>query len=202
MIWSNSAALKEIEYEMNQSSQKIFDEEITPLRNPLCLEQCLDLYTKQEIVHKECENCKKATSFEFDVKIKNLPNVLIIHLKRFCVEGGNCIQKIRKLVRFPIANLSMSKWSVDALSPEYDLYAVSNHISTTYSGGHYTSYILHEGSVDAESSFIRQWYEMNDDVVKTNTDKTVVTENAYILFYKRKSMKLSELLELDNRPYK
>ncbi|KAF6207453.1 hypothetical protein GE061_018696 [Apolygus lucorum] len=70
----------------------------------------------------------------------------------------------------------MSAYGSTKQSCTYNLYAVSNHSGTAYSG-HYTAYCLHSGS--------GQWYEFNDSRVSSISSRNVVSSEAYILFYEQ-----------------
>ena len=60
----------------------------------------------------------------------------------------------------------------------YDLFAVSNHLGGNAGGGHYTAYC---------KNFISgKWYHLNDRIVTEVEEKDICTEDAYVLFYKRK----------------
>ncbi len=57
----------------------------------------------------------------------------------------------------------------------YDLYGVVNHYGTM-SGGHYTAY--------CQNFITKEWYEFDDSRVSKATPKEVVSEAAYVLFYR------------------
>ena len=57
----------------------------------------------------------------------------------------------------------------------YDLYGVSNHFGNL-NGGHYTAYV--KNCVD------KKWYAMNDSVVEELSESHIVTNAAYLLFYR------------------
>jgi len=60
----------------------------------------------------------------------------------------------------------------------YDLFAVSNHLGGSAGGGHYTAYCKNFKN--------EKWYHFNDQsVTEVNQDK-VCTDDAYVLFYRRK----------------
>lgn len=68
------------------------------------------------------------------------------------------------------------------LSPEdnfYELYAVCNHHGTMQAG-HYTAYC--RNMVD------QKWYSFDDQKVASIAERSVVTKDAYILFYQRKTL--------------
>jgi ubiquitin C-terminal hydrolase len=62
--------------------------------------------------------------------------------------------------------------------PLYDLYAVSNHFGGM-GGGHYTAYCkLNDGG---------QWYCFDDSHSYTVAESKVLSESAYVLFYRRRA---------------
>jgi hypothetical protein len=62
-------------------------------------------------------------------------------------------------------------------SPNYNLYAVANHIGTKTGEGHYTASCFHSVS--------SRWYDFNDSEVSKVPRSNVVSSNAYALFYCR-----------------
>ena len=59
----------------------------------------------------------------------------------------------------------------------YDLYGVVNH-QGVLGGGHYYSFVKANG----------MWLCFNDDQVTAASEASVVSQNAYILFYQRRDM--------------
>lgn len=55
----------------------------------------------------------------------------------------------------------------------YELYAICNHIGESGSG-HYTAFCKNNGD----------WYKFDDSIVSKETN-SIVTPNAYVLFYRR-----------------
>lgn len=104
------------------------------------LASCLDLYSKKEKIEGyHCDNCKANTNAVLKPLISHLPDVLVLHLKRFNFESGY-LDKIEDLVTFPLHNLDMSKYLIQGTSAKssYDLYAIVNH-HMYQTGGHYTA---------------------------------------------------------------
>ena len=60
---------------------------------------------------------------------------------------------------------------------EYFLYGVVVHKGTSLKNGHYVCNILSEGV----------WYEYNDHHVKKISKSTLLEQEAYILFYRKKN---------------
>uniref|UniRef100_UPI00398F2DB1 ubiquitin carboxyl-terminal hydrolase 31 n=1 Tax=Pristiophorus japonicus TaxID=55135 RepID=UPI00398F2DB1 len=169
------------------------------------LSQCFHLYTKEEQLAPDdawrCPHCKQLQQGSIKLSLWTLPDVLIIHLKRFKQEEDKRT-KLQNLVRFPLTGLDMtphvvkrsqSSWSLPShwspwrrpyglgRDPEdylYDLYAVCNHHGTMQ-GGHYTAYC--KNSVDG------LWYCFDDSEVQQLLDEDVCKQTAYILFYQRRS---------------
>ncbi|XP_004705783.2 ubiquitin carboxyl-terminal hydrolase 31, partial [Echinops telfairi] len=169
------------------------------------LSQCFQLYTKEERLAPDdawrCPHCKQLQQGSITLSLWTLPDVLIIHLKRFRQEGDRRM-KLQNMVRFPLTGLDMtphvvkrsqSSWSLPShwspwrrpyglgRDPEdyiYDLYAVCNHHGTMQ-GGHYTAYC--KNSVDG------LWYCFDDSDVQQLSEDEVCTQTAYILFYQRRT---------------
>lgn len=97
------------------------------------------------------------------------------------------MEKITHRVQYPLENLQVSRYLASGdqpINPQdtcYDLYAVCNHIGTV-SGGHYTCYVKVGES----------WVECDDEEANILQDiNTVVSDQGYILFYRRNTKKNS-----------
>ena len=127
-----------------------------------------------------CSVCKDHQLATKQLQIYKLPEVLIVHLKRF-KQSGYFTDKIGKKIDFPIEGLDMTPF-IAPQSPEgpaiYDLYAVSNHYGSL-SFGHYTAF--------CENYLDGKWYEFDDSSVTPVRDMSEVqTEAAYVLCYRRR----------------
>ncbi|XP_041971204.1 ubiquitin carboxyl-terminal hydrolase 17-like [Aricia agestis] len=149
-----------------------------PSRNgPLRLTQCLQSFTKEE----ELDGDEKPTCSKCGVRrkclkwftVQKFPQVLVLHLKRFS-PTERFRGKLSVVVEFPLTGLDMSPYAANNCSATYNLYAVSNHSGTTYSG-HYTAYCKHPYTGD--------WHEYNDSRVSPINSRDVVSAEAYVLFY-------------------
>ncbi|GAA6105264.1 ubiquitin carboxyl-terminal hydrolase 43 [Tachysurus ichikawai] len=169
------------------------------------LDECFQLYTKEEQLAPDdawkCPHCKQLQQGMVQMSLWTLPDILILHLKRFR-QVGERRNKLSTLVRFPLTALDMaphmvkrgnctrlpSTWKQQphhrtetGQHPEdflYDLYAVCNHHGGMH-GGHYTAYC--RNSVDG------QWYGYDDSSVEPVPEGEVCTRGAYILFYQRRN---------------
>ncbi|BES94801.1 ubiquitin carboxyl-terminal hydrolase [Nesidiocoris tenuis] len=142
------------------------------------LSQCLEHFTKEEVLDGHemptCSKCKTRRKCTKRFSIQKFPKILVLHLKRF--SPSERYRKLSATVDFPLTNLDMSAYSSTKQSSTYNLYAVSNHSGTAYSG-HYTAYCLHSGT--------GQWYEFNDSRVSSISPRNVVSSEAYLLFYEQ-----------------
>ncbi|XP_061591618.1 ubiquitin carboxyl-terminal hydrolase 11 [Cololabis saira] len=149
------------------------------------LQECIELFTTVETLEEEnpwyCPVCKLHQLATKKLDLWSLPEVLIIHLKRFSYTKFTR-EKLDTIVDFPLRDLDFSglllKKSVSSAEPpsRYDLIAVSNH----YGGlrdGHYTSYARNKDN--------SQWYYFDDSKVTYATEDQIVTNAAYVLFYHR-----------------
>ncbi|XP_072298554.1 ubiquitin carboxyl-terminal hydrolase 43-like [Eucyclogobius newberryi] len=171
------------------------------------LDQCFQLYTKEEQLAPDdawkCPHCKQLQQGVVKMSLWTLPDILILHLKRFR-QVGERRNKLTTLVHFPLSGLDMTPHVVPShrqhpskhpskhpatpggkqgrtnpAPPEflYDLYAVCNHHGGMH-GGHYTAYC--RNSVDGH------WYSFDDSSVESVPEGEVCTRGAYLLFYQRR----------------
>lgn len=109
-------------------------------KRPVTLAECLKLFTTTEKLGAEdlwyCPACKKHQQATKKFDLWSLPNVLIIHLKRFSY-NRYIRDKIDTLVEFPIKDLKMGPFVLDSKhkSATYDLIGVANHYGGM-GGGH------------------------------------------------------------------
>lgn len=149
----------------------------------LSIYDCIAKFMEPEQLHGDnqykCNKCDSKQDASKQTGFWLLPEILIVHFKRFDYNGN----KITKRIEFPINNLNLSRFKVTA-NPDtqemefYDLYAVISHTGSLNSG-HYVANIL----LDSQN----KWVCFNDDKVDyLNNITELVNENAYILFYKKK----------------
>ncbi|CAJ1075741.1 ubiquitin carboxyl-terminal hydrolase 43 isoform X1 [Xyrichtys novacula] len=168
------------------------------------LDECFQLYTKEEQLAPDdawkCPHCKQLQQGMVKMSLWTLPDILILHLKRFR-QVGERRNKLTTFVHFPLTGLDMTPHMVnrghithqpslqpgwkqsrrpDLAPPDflYDLYAVCNHHGGMH-GGHYTAFC--RNSVDG------QWYSYDDSSAEPVPEAEVCTRGAYILFYQRRN---------------
>lgn len=95
-----------------------------------------------EIIPRYCPRCKKPRQANKKLDLWRLPEILVIHLKRFSYNRF-FKNKLETFVDFPIHDLNLSNYisHIDSqLSNCYQLYAISNHYGGM-GGGHYTAFV-------------------------------------------------------------
>ena len=81
------------------------------------------------------------------------------------------------LVDFPLTDLNLSDFAAPKVQGcTYNLYGVANHSGTMHSG-HYTAYCKHP--------YTGEWHEYNDSHVSPVSSRSVVSSEAYVLFYEQ-----------------
>lgn len=149
--------------------------------------QCFDHYVNTEQLSEDnlyqCEDCHVKTRAFKRQALWNLPEILIIKFNRFehkIVNGTHCSSKIDGTITYPIDKLNLSKYIVSPLIEQtfYDLYAISCHVGTLVNG-HYYSLCYNEKK--------NSWIKYNDEIVNTISTPPL-TDDAYILFYKKCSV--------------
>uniref|UniRef100_A0A667X3F1 ubiquitinyl hydrolase 1 n=1 Tax=Myripristis murdjan TaxID=586833 RepID=A0A667X3F1_9TELE len=197
LVWKNNERLKE--YVLVRSKELEFEEDPGSLSETaraghFTLEQCLNLFTKPEVLAPEeawyCPKCQQHREASKQLLLWRLPNVLIIQLKRFSFRSFIWRDKINDMVDFPVRNLDLSKFCIgqkDEMQhpPIYDLYAVINHYGGMI-GGHYTAYTRLPSDKNSQRSDVG-WRLFDDSTVTMVEESQVVTRYAYVLFYRRRN---------------
>lgn len=152
------------------------------LQESISLYTCLEAFLKEEPLGPEdmwyCPSCKKHRQASKKLDLWRLPEILVIHLKRFSY-SRYMKNKLETFVDFPIHDLDLSDYIAHKngqLSNCYALYAVSNHYGGM-GGGHYTADVRHQWE--------NQWYDFDDSHVVPVTEEKVKSSAAYVLFYRR-----------------
>ena len=150
---------------------------IPPGSNTVSIEACMDEYTKQERLEGENawfnEKTNQKEDVDKDLVFWSLPDVLIIHLKRWNYLG----RKDQRQVECNLDMLDLRKYvhGYNKSSYVYSLYGICNH-SGGAMGGHYTANVKVKNN---------KWYNFNDTFVREIASNTVVTPQAYCLFYRK-----------------
>ena len=178
----------------------------------LSLDKCLDMFAAEEKIEEAyCSKCKTHRHASLKTSFWRLPPVLVVHLKRFSFSAYSR-RKLHNLVKFPVDHLDLEKYVVEDASDgsppagpsagdgsegapseeagelggggrssvgAYELYAVVHHLGAM-SSGHYVA------SIKCRKT--GKWHCFNDNIVGPVSEKEVVSESAYILFYMRKDM--------------
>ncbi|KAG2099812.1 uncharacterized protein F5147DRAFT_582392, partial [Suillus discolor] len=147
---------------------------------------CLRQFSASEMLCQRnkffCDGCCDLQEAEKRMKIKRLPNVLALHLKRFKYQED--VQKYIKLayrVAFPF-ELRLFNTVDDAENPDrlYELFAIVVHIGNGPNHGHYVSIIKTLGA----------WLVFDDETVESIKESDIPkyfgesnSGSAYVLYY-------------------
>ncbi|KAL0460403.1 UNVERIFIED_CONTAM: Ubiquitin carboxyl-terminal hydrolase 5 [Sesamum latifolium] len=149
---------------------------------PLSLYTCLEAFLREEPLVPEdmwyCPQCKERRQASKKLDLWRLPEVLVIHLKRFSY-SRSMKHKLDTFVNFPIHDFDLTNYVANKNSTRrqiYELYALINHYGGMGSG-HYTSHIklLDEN----------RWYNFDDSHISPINEEEVKSAAAYVLFYRR-----------------
>ncbi|KAF1801412.1 hypothetical protein V8B55DRAFT_1565843 [Mucor lusitanicus] len=155
--------------------------------------QCLDYFVKEEILDHDdawqCPKCKTLRRASKSLTLSKLPDVLLIHLKRFSFDGP-FKDKLETIVESPMSGLDLSRYVPSTMFPpnqppeksafNYDLYAVSNHFGSL-TGGHYTACV--------RNGYKNEWHNFDDSRFSVCDESKVLSRAAYNLFYVRSTVK-------------
>ncbi|KZV66127.1 UCH-domain-containing protein [Peniophora sp. CONT] len=168
----------------------------------ITLSDCLDEFTREEQLGSDdlwyCPGCKKHQQASKKFDLWGVPDVLVVHLKRFS-SSRTLRDKIDELVEFPVEGLDLTGRVVERevrrrLREQegggrgeeegeeepllYDLFAVDEHLGGL-GGGHYRAYALNHADGN--------WYHFDDSHVSLARAEDAVNPNAYLLFYRRRT---------------
>lgn len=155
------------------------------------ISHCLQEFSNMEMLCGECkyycENCQSKQEAEKRMRIKKLPKVLALHLKRFKYVGvQNKFKKLTYRVVFPF-ELRLFNTTEDCSNSDrvYDLVSFVVHCGMGLNRGHYISVVKSHGywflfddeNVEKiEVSNFEEFYGLTQDLNKKS-------ETCYILFY-------------------
>ncbi|XP_034833395.1 ubiquitin carboxyl-terminal hydrolase 3-like [Maniola hyperantus] len=159
---------------------------------PVSLTDCLTSFVQvEELADTEryhCSACKGKQKSTKQFRIRRLPNVLCLHLKRF--RWHNYFRtKVDTNISFPLSALDMSRFVLSNVPDTrrsglgnylYDLAAVIVHHGSGAGSGHYTAFAINED----------QWFHFNDQTVRETDVSAVASCKPYILFYIRREFSL------------
>jgi ubiquitin C-terminal hydrolase len=169
------------------------------------LTKCMDALMREEAIsledHWVCERCGVPREGSRLSAIWRLPDLVMVQLKRFQYLENQHKQKVRALVDFPLKGLDFSKWMGhrDEAGSVYDLYAVANHVGGL-TRGHYTAYCRYDTDFPESAALFQAseensgvqcselWFRFDDEKVSEIAAGDVVTDAAYVLFYKRRTL--------------
>ncbi|XP_062082489.1 ubiquitin carboxyl-terminal hydrolase 8 isoform X2 [Humulus lupulus] len=150
-------------------------------QDSVSLYKCLEAFLKEEPLGPEdmwfCPGCKEHRQASKKLDLWRLPEVLVIHLKRFSYSRFSK-NKLETYVDFPVDDLDLSTYIGHQNGHpcnRYMLYAVSNHFGSM-GGGHYTAFVHHGGD---------RWYDFDDSHVNPISLEKIKSSAAYVLFYRR-----------------
>ncbi|QRW22220.1 ubiquitin carboxyl-terminal hydrolase [Rhizoctonia solani] len=157
---------------------------------------CLRQFSASEMLCRGdkffCDSCCGLQEAEKRMKIKKLPNVLALHLKRFKYQED--VQRYIKLsyrVAFPF-ELRLFNTVDDAEDPDrlYELFAIIVHVGSGPHHGHYITLAKQRG----------QWFAFDDDVVEPVQESAIPkyfgdspAGSGYVLFYQAVNTDLQAL---------
>ncbi|XP_050459190.1 ubiquitin carboxyl-terminal hydrolase 31-like [Cataglyphis hispanica] len=188
------------------------------LGGAVTLEECFDLYTRAEILGAEdawhCPYCNKKQEVVKKLGLWSLPDILVIHLKRFRQQSKQrSTSKLTMLVDFPLYGFDMTPHlahngvqathnSVTSLgglgwSPwkkprprQHNIPKYDENVYDLYAICNHHGQDLQGGHYTAfcRNPYDTQWYCFDDTRVEAVNDTNLITNAAYMLFYQRRGL--------------
>lgn len=165
------------------------------------LDQCFESFSKPERLDENnmwyCSKCKEHVRALKTMKLWRLPNILVVHLKRFEFKHALRRDKLDTFVDFPLEGLDMNKYCANwkpegkekgflgsTVPADYDLFGVVNHMGRL-GFGHYTAFARRWDESSVSSDFAL----FDDSSVRNigSGPEGIVSSAAYVLFYRRRT---------------
>ncbi|EGV60469.1 cysteine proteinase [Yamadazyma tenuis ATCC 10573] len=184
----------------------------------LTLDDCLQEFVQLELLDDEnkwhCPNCKKFTRSTKKISITRLPQVLIIHFKRFKLSPTGYFSKMDDFIKYPVndvldltsywphpgtvVNPNLSSSDVMAKDKEVQILATlptRNQVPpfryklygvANHYGNLTTGHYTAYVHKESDKKKTREWCYFDDSKVSFNQKQNqVLNKNAYCLFYQR-----------------
>jgi len=209
--WKEGNSITKEHFEAYQDHSSLV-EAVTKLRamsnRSLTLDHCLDNFIRPERLDDAnkwyCSKCKDHVRAVKTMKLWRLPNILVVHLKRFEFKNALRRDKLDSFVNYPVEGLDMNKYCasssraipqedhantpngkdfvVNDIPATYDLFGVVNHYGRM-GFGHYNAFARRWNEHKMEDD----WVLFDDSSVKGGVTKGhVVSNSGYLLFYRRR----------------
>tara|TARA_B100000424_G_scaffold95981_2_gene72155 strand:- start:1172 stop:2212 length:1041 start_codon:yes stop_codon:yes gene_type:complete len=149
-------------------------------KETMCIYDCFEKYCHPEVLDGDNKIYDEETKTKIVANKRilfwNLPNILVVDLKRFTFDG----KKIQYPIDIELDNLNLSNFvnGYNNNSYIYELYGVCNH-SGGVLGGHYTASIKTKNN---------KWYLFNDTNVTPIEFDGKNNTSGYCLFYRKKNI--------------
>ncbi|XP_057438932.1 ubiquitin carboxyl-terminal hydrolase 8-like [Lotus japonicus] len=182
VFWSDDM-LKKYDKNLLGSLPDVFKPQLFTKRTQesISIYKCLEAFLKEEPLGPEdmwyCPSCKKPQQATKKLDLWRLPEIVVIHLKRFSY-SRYFKNKLDTFVDFPVNDLDFSAYVAHMnyqSSNRYVLYAISCHYGGL-GGGHYTAFVRYGHE---------KWYEFDDTRVAPANEDEIKTSAAYVLFYRK-----------------
>ncbi|KAH1070983.1 hypothetical protein AAZX31_03G183800 [Glycine max] len=182
VLWSDKM-LKMYDTYLLDSLPEVFKPQLFAKRmqESVSIYKCLEAFLKEEPLGPEdmwyCPNCKNPQQASKKLDLWRLPEILVVHLKRFSF-SRYFKNKLETFVDFPINDLDLSTYVAhgnNQSSNRYVLYAISCHYGGL-GGGHYTAFVRYGYD---------KWYDFDDSRVESISEDMIKTPAAYVLFYRK-----------------
>ncbi|KAJ8037771.1 Ubiquitin carboxyl-terminal hydrolase 43 [Holothuria leucospilota] len=183
------------------------------------LQECLDVFTQEEKLAADnawqCMNCRKPQQCTKKLSLWSLPDILVIHLKRF-KQTSISRQKLSTMVEFPVNGLDLSSYveqnqnqnnqagsqmRINLINnlTKWSQWRPNSRRPSTASQGQDCLYDLHGvcnhvGSLTGghytaycKNPTNRMWYHFDDTKITLASEESIVSKAAYLLFYHKRS---------------
>uniref|UniRef100_A0A182NHS2 Ubiquitin carboxyl-terminal hydrolase 36 n=1 Tax=Anopheles dirus TaxID=7168 RepID=A0A182NHS2_9DIPT len=159
-----------------------FEDLLLDIRKASSIDEALEHYFARERLEEmgyKCEACKRRVAATKQFSLERAPFVLCVQLKRFSVLGGKINKNVELRSKLDLTPFSSPAMRTTGGKLMYRLTSMVTHLGNTQHCGHYTAI----GHTDAGG-----YHVFDDSTVRPIGIHSVMSTNAYILFYELESV--------------
>uniref|UniRef100_A0A915DYZ8 ubiquitinyl hydrolase 1 n=1 Tax=Ditylenchus dipsaci TaxID=166011 RepID=A0A915DYZ8_9BILA len=160
-----------------------------PKEQEVSISECLRNFTEPEQIEKNCQCGSQCC--EKTLNIWRLPEILVVHLKRYQFVGG-AMTRIKTFIKFALKDFNLE----DAIANSEEQHQLYELISATFhtgtlTDGHYTACVLKDA-----------WRVISDRKVTNGPNvnlREASSDDVYVLYYRKMASPLSRHTGCDGR---
>lgn len=203
LLYGDPTLVEDRSYLEHMEEQRMNGKNSATLTIANCLDNLFGTKILPENERVRCAHCRKNSRDKHTMKAWRLPDILPVHIQRASF-STRLRKKLTNFVDFPLTGLDLAPWCHEKSGESntlYDLFGVINHNGDA-NRGHYTCTFkatscswngIKDLRACGPTGDNGEWICYDDELCTPEAPEKVVTSHAFILFYKRRRVELSNV---------